>query len=1312
MKPESQALYLNAIPLLATASLYLLAAAVLTRAAGRERRRLRELALSLALFFPCAAIAALILGLLSLREREPLGGHAWLSLAAILVAAAPALAFFARRGERGLLVAGPSRIREGEEATEARDREREDLNEFTTALARARDVDAVARVLLDRAVSLLPVEFASLTLVSEDGSEGVGVLARDESGEQDWWRDYRLDLRREPSGIASAAFEAAPVVVYDLKSSSIVNRPVLERVGAKSAAWLPLLSGERVIAVLAAATTRERRSFSGEELALLQALAGEAALALERTRSLAALERALERERLVARISRDVRSQTDVDAVLAVAVTETGTALGVSRCYVGLAAPGGAVRIEAEWRAPGAVAIASAERLADANLAVRERRTVAVADVSAARELADSSLGGRETLLALDARAVLSTPLVVYGSVIGVFGLHRPEVSRWAREEIDLAEAVARELGLAIQTARLLEENELRLRQQAALLKAAQAVASELEPRTVLARLVEQVAELLGGDAADFYVLDPTRNVLRCAAVRGLPEELVGFEFPATQGLAGEALVHGTAVLARDYTEIAEPVAHAAYGEFRNAVVAPVIWGGTARGVLGVGARAGGRDFGHDDVEVIQTFAGLASLALRNSEAFEERSRQARVQRGFFRIASVLAEPLALTGTLEAVAQAAADALGGDYAAVLMPRGRRLELAGWQGLPDALRAALAVGVDARETALRAAAAEEQILAAPRVVSDERFEREWRELAERVGYSSLLAIPVHAPREREEAGTVLVFFKARRSFTDDDVELARQLAGAARGALDRSALYEEERRARALAQQLARTGSLLATELDPAAVLEEVVRQAPRLVDVEACVIRVLDADELVVTTGEGDGTASVLEARSPATGWLSGDVFQSRAPLALADAAGDERLRAADPLLALGYRAYLGVPLAGPEGSLHGVLSVYGKRPKAWRDEEIEALRALAANASAALANAELYQRVAIEKEQSAAILANIADGIVAVDREGQVVLWNRAAEQITGVPTEEALGRTPQQVLGRNLEAAGTIAGADRLVSILRGGDEVWLSVTEAIMRDPAGAVAGRIYAFRDISAERLVEQMKSDFVSTVSHELRRPLTSIYGFAETLLRRDVLFSDEERRVFLGYIASESERLTTIVDALLNVARLDTGDLQVTLGPTDVGSLVSEAVAAVQEAAAANGHRFVLELPDEPVAAEADSEKLRLVLSHLLDNAIKYSPNGGNVTVAARRRRDTVEVTVADEGVGIPQSEQERIFRKFYRGDGGAGRTAGGTGLGLFIAQGLVTAMGGRIWVSSVEGEGSRFTFELPLAQARALAGA
>jgi signal transduction histidine kinase len=222
----------------------------------------------------------------------------------------------------------------------------------------------------------------------------------------------------------------------------------------------------------------------------------------------------------------------------------------------------------------------------------------------------------------------------------------------------------------------------------------------------------------------------------------------------------------------------------------------------------------------------------------------------------------------------------------------------------------------------------------------------------------------------------------------------------------------------------------------------------------------------------------------------------------------------------------------------------------------------------------------------------------------------------------------------------------------------------------------------------------------MKSDFVSTVSHELRTPLTSIYGFAETLLRRDIGFSDAERETFLGYIASESERLTGIVDALLNVARLDSGALQVELVPTDVGALLEQVVAEGSVPSSTNGHRFVVDLDDDVPAVRADPDKLRQVVGQLVENAVKYSPAGAVVRLEARARPDAVEVTVADEGSGIPESEVGRIFDKFYRG----AEAQSGTGLGLFIAQGLVSAMGGTIWVRSEEGSGSRFTFALPVA--------
>src|SRR5262249_15571349 len=195
--------------------------------------------------------------------------------------------------------------------------------------------------------------------------------------------------------------------------------------------------------------------------------------------------------------------------------------------------------------------------------------------------------------------------------------------------------------------------------------------------------------------------------------------------------------------------------------------------------------------------------------------------------------------------------------------------------------------------------------------------------------------------------------------------------------------------------------------------DPAASLEGVGRRAPGLLAAEACAVLTLEDEELVVSAASGQGTADSVGVRVSANGSLSGDVFQSRAPVAVDDAVALPQLAGSDQLLAAGYAAYLGVPLSGPEGAPAGVLAVYARRPRAWRAEEIEALQALAGNTSAALANAELYSRVSLEKERSVAILANIADGIVAVDREGRVVLWNAAAEQITGVPQAEAVGYT-----------------------------------------------------------------------------------------------------------------------------------------------------------------------------------------------------------------------------------------------------------------------------------------------------------
>jgi PAS domain S-box-containing protein len=486
------------------------------------------------------------------------------------------------------------------------------------------------------------------------------------------------------------------------------------------------------------------------------------------------------------------------------------------------------------------------------------------------------------------------------------------------------------------------------------------------------------------------------------------------------------------------------------------------------------------------------------------------------------------------------------------------------------------------------------------------------------------------------------------------------------------------------------------------------VLNEAVGEARTLIGADAAIVRLLEQDELVVRAAAGAAADRLLGTASSSGQGLLGDVAQSRRLIAVPDVRAAADAARGDELLGEDMQAAVAAPVVGRGGGLRGVLSAYAASPRAWRPDETQAVVALAALVSAALSNAELYRDVAEEKERSEAILANIADGIVAVDRDGTIVLWNSMAEQITGVPAADALGRRLADTLHRDLTSGEEEAAGEREVMIARGGKEVWLALTEAAMRDASGNVGGRIFAFRDVSSERAVEEMKSDFVATVSHELRTPLTSIYGFAETLLRADIAFDDRERATFLSTIATESERLIRIVDDLLNVARLDAGMLGLAVRTTDLGEVIRSEVDRV-DAGLDRRHTLALDLDDD-LTVDADPERVAQVLHHLVDNAVKFSPSGGTITISGRRRPDAVELRVQDEGVGLSPVERQRIFTKFFRG--GEDVAAHGTGLGLFLARGLVVAMGGRMWLESDEGLGSTFAFELPVTRPAERVGA
>jgi PAS domain S-box-containing protein len=421
--------------------------------------------------------------------------------------------------------------------------------------------------------------------------------------------------------------------------------------------------------------------------------------------------------------------------------------------------------------------------------------------------------------------------------------------------------------------------------------------------------------------------------------------------------------------------------------------------------------------------------------------------------------------------------------------------------------------------------------------------------------------------------------------------------------------------------------------------------------------------------------------AALLEGRS--------SLFEEVTEEALRAAANDEEhLRA---LQELGFTTAMVVPLA-TSGRIIGAMTLVRTEGPHYTASDLRLAEELGRRAAVAIENARNFER-AQERGRASQALEFVGDGVVLVDREGVVRLWNPAAEEITSLRAEDVVGRALVDVLPGWPVVEGS---RPETQPVELDGRELWLSIS-------AGSFAeGTVYAFRDMTEERLLERMKNEFISTVSHELRTPLAAIYGAAMTVRRHDPGIRERQDEL-LDVIAAEAERLARTINDVLWASRLETGTLQFSIESCDPAELVESVVAAARTHLPPN-LRIELAVPDRLPRVAADPDKVRQVLSNLVDNAVKYSPDGGAIGVALEPIDRYVRFVVRDEGLGVPLGERERIFEKFYRLDPDLTRGVGGTGLGLYICRELVAHMDGRVRIEANGAKGSTFSVDLPVA--------
>ena len=540
--------------------------------------------------------------------------------------------------------------------------------------------------------------------------------------------------------------------------------------------------------------------------------------------------------------------------------------------------------------------------------------------------------------------------------------------------------------------------------------------------------------------------------------------------------------------------------------------------------------------------------------------------------------------------------------------------------------------------------------------------------------------------------------------------------------------ERKRAGEEHERLRSAERAAASVGIVRQGQLDLLGEAGEVLGAST---DARASIQRVTDlvvrdlADWCTVDAAEDDGDLARLGVAS-ATGRAAAPPVEPAPAARLVVRTGRKILLPGlasedeTPELPAGTASLICVPLRSRGRSL-GALTLARAAPgPVYGADELQVAEDLAGRIGVAIDRMRLHREVE-ERADAERVLTYVADAVLLVDRTGVVRLWNPAAERITGIPASEVVGLPADDKIGGWREAVESVPVStspdpghlEVMVPIEGVNRERWVSISGVRF------FGGTVYAFRDVTEVRQLEQLKVDFIATASHELRTPLAAVYGAAQTLLRHDFALDEAGRVRFVSLIAEESDRLGRIVNEILLANQLDAGRIDLGTEAFDPAELLERVVDAARVHAPPT-IKLERVIPSDVPHVSADRDKVRQVLVNLIENAVKYSPDGGRIEVGIETREpsrpESVVFYVKDEGLGIPQEEQARIFEKFYRLDPQMTRGVGGTGLGLYICSELVSRMGGQIWVESKEGEGSTFLLELPAEvasftrQARALA--
>ncbi len=1147
-----------------------------------------------------------------------------------------------------------------------------------------------------------------------------------------------------------------PLIVSDVDEHSGSLYPDFQReYGLISYMGIPVIYRGQAIGVLSV-MTNARREFSNDEMMLLVGLADQAATALENARLFQERERQIGELRAINRISSEVGSTLDERGLLQTLYHGIAQVVDVGAALVALydessdtlALPigydrGQPVELEVRPLANGM-----------SGWVVRHRQSLLIHTADQARRMGVAIEDDRIGAAGSEPQSFLVVPMMFGDAVLGIINVQGYDQRAFNEDDQRFVTTVANQAAIALNNARLFSETRQNAVEMTMLYEVTSNLSGTLDPHEVRRMVADAVLWLLNAQMCAVCQLDRRGNFthLVLADQSGIRNDL---EVTLREdGLTRKLLESDTPLAITDLLEIDNPNPLALQAGIRSVMGMAIGSRDDRLGVIWVGCEQS-FEWSEHQQSLLSILTSQAGQALKSAQLFELEQARRRTADTLRDVARSFTSTLALGEIQTLILDQLARVVPYDSAAVLLRdnSASAFQLTNVRGLSLEKLPDNHFTIDTNAVIALMAESRRPVLVED-VSKDARFDRI---ILMAPNIQAWIGAPLLV--DDELIGVLLVGSFTSGAYGPEESEVTFALASQASQAVQNARLFDRirnfaseleqrvEEATRQVSQEKERLEAVhrITLELTSTLNLDDILKKALSMVSTNIGVSRgsIMLHDQRdnhlicrAVLESQGDAKTANMPISFDDQEGLSDWVMRHQQAVCIDDVLEDSRWvieagRADD------VRSVVAVPLMTSDTTL-GVIILSSPERAYFTEPQVRLLETIAREVAIAINNAQLYNYITEmasrlsdllvqqreEASKSRAILQSVTEGVIVLDQDRQISLFNPAAEHVLDIPSDEVLNH-PMDMLksfGRNetqrqraqivynglhdgLERAKKSQGIYSLSMDLISPQQV-IAMNLAPVIGPGGQRYGDVAVLRDITREIESDRAKRKFISDVSHELRTPLTSIKGYVDVLLISSVHSLNEEQIGYLNVVRTNANRLKSLIDDILDISRLEGGKIQLNFAQVNIAHVIGDVIQSLQIEAKNKQMNVIVDVPDNLPLVAADQKRLTQVIFNLYSNALKYTYEQGQVIVRAfMNQAHMMQVEVVDNGVGMSFEQRQKLFRPFYRADNPLREVAGGTGLGLSIAKALVEQHNGEMWVASELGKGSAFSFILPLQQ-------